>query len=211
MWRKLTDQHRVPTSFPSPDVTAWPHKRSCGRHFGTSVMFQNVVESPPSWVCLFHQQTGLDWDVQQSHMGVKFTCAHTFGHVLSVQLHSSITHLPFRFHPVFFESVCTWVYMWVCVCPLQAQVALMVGEEGEEMGSSFSVSALMWPSFESERSREAEMCFASIKQHLALKCSFSRELVAFIEVRSASQKHMRAAYLAGTHTHTHIHTHTAGW
>lgn len=79
----------------------------------------------------------------------------------------------------------------------------MVRKEGKEMGGSFSALALMWPSFESKRSggREREMCFASKKQHLALKCSFSRELVAFREVRSASQKHMRAAYLAGTHTH----------
>lgn len=38
------------------------------------------------------------------------------------------------------------------------------------------------------------------KQHLALKCSFSRELVAFTEVQTASQKRMRAAYLAGAHT-----------
>lgn len=57
------------------------------------------------------------------------------------------------------------------------------------------------------------MCFASKKEkkkeekgkkkHLALKCSFSRELVAFTEVWSASQERMRAAYLAGTHTYTH--------
>lgn len=107
---------------------------------------------------------------------------------------------PPRFHLIFFKSACTCVH--VCMCALRAQVALMVRKEGEEMGSSFSVLALMWPSFESERSREGEMCFASKKQHLALKCSFSRELVAFREVRSASQKRMRAAYLAGTHTHT---------
>lgn len=50
------------------------------------------------------------------------------------------------------------------------------------------------------------MCFASEnrrdekRQHLALKCSFSRELVAFTEVWSASQKRMRASYLAHTHT-----------
>ncbi|MED6251093.1 hypothetical protein ATANTOWER_022112, partial [Ataeniobius toweri] len=43
------------------------------------------------------------------------------------------------------------------------QVALMVGKQsGEEMGEVvFPLSALMWPSFESRRSGEEEMCFAS--------------------------------------------------
>lgn len=132
-------------------------------------------------------------------MGVIFRCPHTFGHVVHMQLHCPLVDAPPRFHLIFFKSACTCVP--VCMCALRAQVALMVRKEGEEMGSSFSVLALMWPSFESERSREGEMCFASKKQHLALKCSFSRELVAFREVRSASQKRMRAAYLAGTHTH----------
>lgn len=85
-------------------------------------------------------------------------------------------------------------------------------ERGGNGGSGSSLLALMWPSFESKRNGKEEMCFASEKkrgkkkgkkQHLALKCSFSRELVAFTEVRSASQERMRAAYLAGTHIHTH--------
>lgn len=38
------------------------------------------------------------------------------------------------------------------------------------------------------------------KQRLVLKCNFSRVLVAFREVRSASHKPVRAADLAGTHT-----------
>lgn len=61
-----------------------------------------------------------------------------------------------------------------------------------------SESTLMWLSFERKREKYvAELCLASEKkQHLAVKCSFSRETVAFTEVRAASQKPMRAAYLA---------------
>ena len=120
-----------------------------------------------------------------------------------MQLHSSLIH-----HASFQACVCVCVCVRACVC----WVGLMVRKEREEMGSSSSVSALMWPSFESRwgggKQEREKMCLTSEKrrqQHLAPKCSFSRELVAFTEVRSASQKRMRAAYLAGTHTHTHTH------
>lgn len=56
-------------------------------------------------------------------------CPHTFGHIVNVQSHSSLVHLPPHFHLLFFKSVCICVCIRVCV-----SFASTGSPHGEERG-----------------------------------------------------------------------------
>lgn len=156
----------------SPNISAWLHEIP-------AAAFQKCCGNPPQ---------GSGTVMFNDHMWVKCSAVH-----ILLALPSACRHTH-----IFQDCVCLCVHVWVC--PLRAQVALMVRREG-----GGAVSQCWHWCGHPLRAREAERekCASPAKkQHLALKCSFSRELVAFAEVWSASQKHMRAAYLSDTHTHT---------
>lgn len=144
----------------SPDISGRPHT--------------HTLVGANHWCCWGSSQlSGVSyisrskWSTHITYVCVCVMCPHTFIHVLNMQLHFSLSHLPLRFHQVFFRSLCVHVCACECVCPLQARVALMVRKErggnGRQFFSVCTDVAILW---EGEKQVEVEMCFASEKSSI---------------------------------------------